>query len=76
MNISKNFANKFLYTMKKLHIHYIQHVPSACFEHFLCHRYIWYIYIYIYICICIYIYIYIFAYLFSVRNTINLSRHV
>ena len=35
---------------------------SAWFEHFLCHRYIWYIYI--------------FACLFSVRNTINLSRHV
>ena len=46
MHKSKNFANSFLFIMKKLHVHHM-HVPSGHLtsEHFLFHRYIWYIFL-------------------------------
>ena len=76
-----NFANMFLYTMKKLHAHHIHlrsHVPSHIHVHDLCTSHVpkWPSYFCKILALCvsqIYI-VYIFTCLFNVCNTINLSQ--
>ena len=62
-----NFANRFLYTVKKLPVHHIHHVHVAKWPSYFCK--IWAL------CVSQIYVVYIFTCLFNVHNEINLSRH-